>query len=122
MANGFAAGGQLTTTTDVENFPGFPKGILGAEMMDLFREQSCVLALPLLLSRSGPSLTLASRILRSDRENFGTEIITETISKVDLTNRPFKYWREGEEDDASAFETADSYVYLPCCRQRNALS
>jgi hypothetical protein len=42
MANGFAPGGQLTTTTDIENFPGFPTGIMGPEMMDKFREQSLV--------------------------------------------------------------------------------
>jgi len=81
MANGFAAGGQLTTTTDVENFPGFPGGILGPEMMDKFREQSI---------------------------RFGTKIFTETISKVDLSERPFKYWRAGQEDQEA--ETADALI------------
>jgi len=81
MANGFAAGGQLTTTTDVENFPGFPSGILGPELMDKFREQSL---------------------------RFGTNIITETVSKIDLSARPFRYWREGQENEEP--ETTDSVI------------
>jgi len=79
LANGFAAGGQLTTTTDVENFPGFPEGVLGPEMMDKFRQQSL---------------------------RFGTEVITETVTKVDLSQRPFKYWTEDSEDP----NTADTLI------------
>ncbi|KAG8899101.1 thioredoxin-disulfide reductase [Tulasnella sp. 403] len=82
MANGFAAGGQLTTTTDVENFPGFPDGVRGPEMMDKFRAQSI---------------------------RFGTNIITETVSKIDLSERPFKYWREGHEKPEDV-ETADTVI------------
>lgn len=82
MANGFAPGGQLTTTTDVDNFPGFPEGVNGGEMMDKFRAQS---------------------------ERFGTNIITETIARVDLSQRPFKYWREGAEKPEE-FETADTII------------
>ncbi|CAG8522896.1 2537_t:CDS:2 [Ambispora leptoticha] len=81
FANGFAPGGQLTTTTDVENYPGFPEGIMGGEMMDKFREQSI---------------------------RFGTKIITETVSKVDLSTRPFKFWRENHEDKEP--DTADSLI------------
>lgn len=65
----------------MENFPGFPNGIMGPEMMDKFREQSL---------------------------RFGTNIITETISKVDLSERPFRYWREGRE--AEEPETADTLI------------
>ncbi|KAG7665849.1 TRR1 [[Candida] subhashii] len=71
LANGIAAGGQLTTTTDIENFPGFPEGINGTTLMERMREQSI---------------------------RFGTDIITETISKVDLSTRPFKLWTEWNED------------------------
>lgn len=72
MANGIAAGGQLTTTTEIENFPGFPDALTGSDLMDRMRKQS---------------------------EKFGTQIITETISKVDLSCKPFKLWTEFFETD-----------------------
>ncbi|KAK5780093.1 thioredoxin-disulfide reductase TRR1 PWA37_001528 [Arxiozyma heterogenica] len=81
LANGIAAGGQLTTTTEIENFPGFPQGLTGSELMDRMREQSV---------------------------KFGTEIITETISKVDLSSRPFKLWTEFNEDQEPI--TTDSII------------
>lgn len=61
-AGGIAPGGQLTTTSEIENFPGFSNGIQGIELTDKFREQSL---------------------------KFGTRIITETVNFVDLSKRPF---------------------------------
>ena len=65
MAGGIAAGGQLTTTTEVENYPGFPTGIQGPELMKMMREQSL---------------------------HNGTEIITKTVDKVDLSVQPYKVY------------------------------
>ncbi|MCB1190055.1 MAG: thioredoxin-disulfide reductase [Leptospiraceae bacterium] len=75
MAGGIAAGGQLTTTTEVENYPGFPKGIDGTELTQLFREQST---------------------------RFGTQILTETVNKVDFKSYPFKIFADSAECEAES--------------------
>ncbi|KAL2147218.1 hypothetical protein VTI28DRAFT_173 [Corynascus sepedonium] len=80
MANGIAAGGQLTTTTEVENFPGFPEAVTGQELMDKMRAQS---------------------------ERFGTNIISETVSRLDLSKRPFEYATEWDPDTV---KTADAVI------------
>jgi len=73
VIEGLAAGGQLMLTTEVENYPGFPDGVLGPEMMELFRKQA---------------------------ERFGTRFVTSDVTRVDLSSRPFRVWVDSDEYSA----------------------
>ena len=75
VIEGFQWGGQLMITSDVENYPGYAEGVLGPEMMKDFRRQA---------------------------ERFGTEFITDDVTRVDFSERPFRVWVEDEEYRANA--------------------
>jgi thioredoxin reductase (NADPH) len=73
VIEGFQWGGQLMITSDVENYPGYPDGIMGPEMMTEFRRQA---------------------------ERFGAEFVTDDVTKVDFSEEPFRVWVEDEEYQA----------------------
>lgn len=71
IIEGMQPGGQLTITTEVENFPGFPDGIMGPELMEKMKKQA---------------------------EKFGTKFIFDNVSKVNLQKRPFEIFLENSEE------------------------
>lgn len=88
LIEGIQPGGQLTTTTEVENFPGFPEGIDANELMENMRQQA---------------------------ERFGTKILSNIVTKADLGTKPYKVWLDdGEEIQANAviIATGASAKYL----------
>ena len=85
LFEGDQPGGQLTITTDVENYPGFPDGIMGPELMEKFKAQAA---------------------------RFGTEIRSETVTGIDLRNRPFSI------TTARGTTTADTVIIATGSRAR----
>jgi thioredoxin reductase (NADPH) len=81
LSRGGPPGGQLVNTTDVENYPGFPKGILGPDLMKLFRDQA---------------------------ERFGTKFVMGDVEKVDLSKRPFTLYTQTIEGEATI--TCDALI------------
>ena len=70
LIEGFSWGGQLMITSDVENYPGYPDGVLGPQMMQDFRRQA---------------------------ERFGTEFLPDDVTRVDFSERPFRVWVGDDE-------------------------
>lgn len=81
LSKGGPPGGQLVNTTEVENYPGFPKGIMGPELMQLFRQQA---------------------------ERFGTQFVMGDVDSVDLSKRPFTLHAESIEGPVTI--TADALI------------
>jgi len=75
LFEGLQPGGQLMITTDVENFPGFPEGVQGPDLMDLMRRQA---------------------------ERFGTDLVSEEVTKVRLTPRAHEVWVGDQKHEAPA--------------------
>ena len=75
ILSGILPGGQLVNTTDVENYPGFEKGIMGPDLMIIMRKQT---------------------------ERMGTEIVDDAVVKVDFKNKPFKVFTASKEYEAKA--------------------
>jgi thioredoxin reductase (NADPH) len=73
VIEGISWGGQLMITSDVENYPGYPEGVLGPEMMQEFRRQA---------------------------ERFGAEFLTDDVTKVDFSERPYRVWAGDDEHRA----------------------
>jgi thioredoxin reductase (NADPH) len=83
---GFQFGGALMQTTEVENFPGFPEGIMGPELMDSWRKQA---------------------------ERFGAELVSDDVTRVDLTGDVKKVWVGDDEFQAKAVILATGSAFRP---------
>lgn len=96
MIEGEEVGGQLMTTTEVENYPGFAKGIMGPDLMTQMREQAA---------------------------RFGTRLISKNVSKVDFSARPFKVWVGADlyESRSIIITTGASAKYLGLPNERRLL-
>jgi thioredoxin reductase (NADPH) len=94
MIEGEEAGGQLMITTEVENYPGFPEGVTGPELVSHLRKQA---------------------------ERFGTRFITKNVTKVDFSSRPFKVWVGNDLHQAQTIiistGASAKYLGLPSERQ-----
>lgn len=87
VIGGYTPLGQLMITSDVENYPGFPHGVQGPELMDLFRQQA---------------------------ERFGAVVVEKDASKVDFSSRPFRIWMGSDEvaADSVIIATGASALWL----------